>query len=85
MKTIYKYDLDVSDEIQEITMPEGSIVVHTNLQNQRPTMWVLLETDNKPVMRLFTIHGTGHPIPTPERYVGTVMAPPFVWHICEVV
>jgi hypothetical protein len=84
MREVWKYDLEVADAVQEITMPQGAIIVHTDLQNFKPTMWVLVEPQNKPVMRVFVIHGTGHPILDCEKYVGTVMAPPYVWHICEV-
>ena len=86
MKTIYKYQLRVIDDIQEVTMPENSKIIYAANQAGFLTFWAEVQEDKigAGVTRLFLVHGTGHPIHDNEVYVGSVIQPPFVWHIYEV-
>lgn len=36
------------------------------------------------VERTFRVIGTGHDVPSPGTYLGTVFDDPFVWHVYEV-
>ena len=94
MKTIHKFQFLVSDFLG-IAMPEGSEILHINLQRASPCLWALVDTAKPMVQRTFRVFGTGHEIP-PEmfgcdfrmnpkmKYLATFQQPPFVWHMFEV-
>ncbi len=83
-RTIWKYPLDLADDIQEIEMPAGARVVSVAMQGDSPTIWALVHPEQPLEKRHFSIHGTGHAIPNGEGYLGACLAPPFVWHVFEV-
>ena len=86
MRTVYKYQLNLGTT--RLELPEGSIPVHVGVQGEGVCLWV--EQTNDPDGS-FTWHtykaiGTGHPCPTGyarTEHLGTVMMPPFVWHVYE--
>lgn len=90
MKTIYKYELEVKDGIQEVYMPDAADIIHVGEQNGKICMWAEVDTTNISEQRYFHVIGTGHPIPntkgipTRSNWTGTVQMPPFVWHVYEV-
>jgi hypothetical protein len=45
--------------------------------------WAEVTTENPIVDRTFQIFGTGQEIPLNATYVGTVVGPPLVWHLYE--
>ena len=72
MKTIYKYELETSDE-QEIEMPLFSEIICLQLQNDKPYIWVKIDTEFTNHKFKFRTFGTGQPI-EPEfngTYIGT--------------
>jgi hypothetical protein len=82
MKTIYKYQLTLSDS--PITMPKGAEILTVKLQNDTPTLWALIDTDiYLEESRLIVIRGTGHPVEDNAKYITTYMDGPFVWHAFE--
>lgn len=81
MRTIYKYQLRVVDGLQEITTHIGAHIVHVGQQNGYVCVWMEVDTSLPEQKRHFEIIGTGQPIPFDRLYVGTVMLPPFVWHV----
>jgi hypothetical protein len=83
MKTIYKYPLQLADGAQEVKMPKGAHLVHVDLQHGDPTLWAEVDTEAASEVRLFQVHGTGHPIKHDGNYVGTAVGVPFVWHVYE--
>ena len=52
MKTIYKYELETSDE-QEIEMPLFSEIICLQLQNDKSYIWVKIDTEFS--VSIFTI------------------------------
>lgn len=90
MKTIYKYTLDVRD-VTEVAAPYGARflpyveMVPGAVEFERK-VWVWAEIDDAqpPRRHRLRIHGTGHPIPDGERYIGTVRDGIFIWHVYEV-
>lgn len=86
MRTIFKYELAVTDDRQSVQMPKGAILRAVQLQYGAVTIWAEVESENPREKRSFRVYGTGNPIEQ-ERdvYVGTVQTPPFVWHVYEVV
>ena len=82
MKAIYKYPLTLSDN--PISMPKGAEILTVKLQNEIPTVWVLIDTNEYlQESRLIVIRGTGQAIEDNAKYIATYMDGPFVWHAFE--
>lgn len=88
MKTIYKYSLDVVDT-QEVILPKWCTPLSVQIQNDKLTMWAMVETDEPQVKAIVTVFGTGHPVPHNfylgrgnNIYLGTVQTKiGLVWHV----
>lgn len=80
MKTVYKYPL----EQPTIPMPEGAVIRDVAYQNGVPCIWAQVDLDKPLVTRVFTVIGTGHPVPDRSTYVKTLHNPPHVWHLYEI-
>jgi hypothetical protein len=80
MKTIYKYPIDAS--LAALEMHSGAIPLTVQLQDGRPYLWALVDTEQPKELRDFEIYGTGHPIDTNIfSYVGTFqMSDGLVFH-----
>ena len=61
MKSIWKFDLKVDDEIQVITMPQGAQVLSVGLQNGYPKLWAEVDIEVEHEDRWFLIGLTGQP------------------------
>lgn len=59
MKTIYKYQLQTTDE-QVIELPKYYQILSVQIQNGVPCMWVLVDPENEPDSTKIRIYGTGH-------------------------
>lgn len=84
MKSIWKYTFDVTDE-PTIDMPQGARIlplVHAE-HPTRLTVWAEVDTLAAVAPKGLRVVGTGHPLDTVGAYVGSVVAPPFVWHVYE--
>lgn len=86
MKTIYKYRLP--DKVNQIMIPEGGVALTVQLQDDIPTIWVLVDPASPEKERIFQLIGTGHkieinPVAQPV-YVGTVQVDWEVWHCFEI-
>lgn len=84
MKTVWKYELMLSDRAQEVSMPLHAAVVHFAVQGNVPCLWALVDPDGDRETRYFSVHGTGHPINDSLGYRGTCLSGQFVWHLFEV-
>jgi hypothetical protein len=86
MKTIWKYDVLIKDDMQ-ISMPKDAKVLTVQTQQGVPCMWAEVESANDKVERYFKWFGTGHPIPIDLdlKYIGTVllMRDGLVFHLYE--
>lgn len=83
MKTIRKYELEITDE-QTIKMPIRSKFLHAGDQNNRLVIWCDVDTDTKMTSRTYLVIGTGSPLPEYGIYLATVQMPNgLVWHILE--
>jgi len=81
MKTIYKYNLEVT--VCTIELPIGSKVVCVHEQNLVPTIWVEQETTKLKTDFMFCVVGTGQSIPEDGFYIGTCFIGPNVWHVYQ--
>lgn len=87
MKTIYKYDCDVTDNVS-IEMPVGAEVLCVQVQpDTGPKIWALVDPSAAVPKELRRFHwrGTGHQADGLGRYVGTVQAMDgaLVFHLFE--
>ena len=90
MRKIYKYPLEITDT-QEILMPQGSRVISVAVQNGILCCWAIVVANSVDILEpvMIRIYGTGNPMDdrdlgTEERFIGTVLMPPFVWHVFQV-
>lgn len=83
-RTIWKFPL-LLQGINHIDMPEGAEILHFNIQEDKPTIWALVNAQRESVSRKFQLVGTGHELieedDEPAIYVGTCFQGPFVWHL----
>jgi len=82
--TIHKFIVYVEDRPVVNMDPTARIVEVRPGPLSTLNVWAIVDTDHPLEPRQFAIHGTGHPIPPGERYVGTAPGPTFVWHLFEV-
>lgn len=74
MKRVYKYPLDIQDEVI-VMMPKGARVLSVQVQNGRPCLWAAVDpTEMELEKRLFRIAETGHPIHdnVVDGFIGTI-------------
>ena len=71
---------------QKVSMPKGARVLSCGLQYGVPCIWFLCNSSNETEKREFSVYGTGHEFELSDSmtFIGTVLQPPFVWHVYEV-
>jgi hypothetical protein len=95
MKSIWKFELEITDE-QTVELPIGAEIIHVDVQeNYDPDkiyMWAIVDPNivclpKQMENRIFRIVGTGHQHDFIDRqnYIGTVKHKngTFMWHIFE--
>jgi len=88
MKRVYKYPLDIQDEVV-VMMPKGARVLSVQVQNGRPCLWAAVDPNKMTLEeRWFRIAGTGYPVEDSiiENYIGTVQMyeGKLVFHVFEI-
>lgn len=74
MKRVYKYPLDIQDEVT-VMMPKGARVLSVQVQNGRPCLWAVVDPNEMTLEeRFFRIAGTGHSIQDDvvDGFIGTI-------------
>lgn len=74
MKRVYKYPLDIQDEVV-VMMPKDARVLSVQVQNGRPCLWAAVDQNElTSEERWFRIAGTGHPIQDDvvDGFIGTI-------------
>lgn len=92
MQTIWKYELQITDE-QELKIPPNadilSVAYQRNNDEQRDMLclWAMVQPSRLQMSRFIEIHGTGNPSIDPQYtriFIGTVVMPNnLVWHVFE--
>jgi hypothetical protein len=85
MKTVWKFQFSLTSQ-EGIEMPEGAIIfpiMQVGSLNKIVSIWAEVNPSAPMVHRNIRIHGTGHKIRDEEKYITTVIDPPFVWHLYE--
>jgi len=81
---VHKHVIAIEDTPTAVLLPLDSKVVHVAMQNGAMCLWEEhAEPPGRSLERQYAVHGTGHAIPEGRSYVGTVLDPPFVWHVYE--
>jgi hypothetical protein len=84
VRTVHKYVL--SAPVVELHMPRGARLLTVATQGGKPCLWAEVDLRQEDEVRTFANHGTGHPIPDDETYIGTahnVEGMGLVFHIFE--
>lgn len=87
MKIIYKYQLEVKDNLT-IELPIGAEILTVQSQRDKPCIWALVDNDAIKENRKFKIIGTGNPIEnlSNSKYIGTfqLYGGSLVFHLFEI-
>jgi hypothetical protein len=84
MRTIHKYKLDALHSMrgtQIVALPSAFLILHLDVQNGVPCLWVEVEDSTPRYNHTFTRYGTGWEIEGDEIHIGTYMDGPYVWHV----
>jgi hypothetical protein len=89
MKTIFKYEFNITDEFF-LTLPKDAIVLTVQTQRNVPVLWALVDPEAPTENRYFALRGTGHNADDLEEnkdahYVGTfqMQGGALVFHLFE--
>ena len=85
-RAVWKYLLKISSAEQVLELPLGAKMVHVGLDpgasEGGPTVWAEVDPDEaRMIKHRFWVHGTGHDIPPGRDHLGSVIDPPFAWHV----
>lgn len=92
MKTIYRYEINNSNGINEVMMPNGaeviSVGVSTETDKEVISVWAIVDTDETFVKRYFTVIGTGANLDEfgymQSKFIGTVKKKnQYAFHVFE--
>lgn len=87
MRKIYKYILEVVDEVQEHQISFRAEECHVDLNpadESQLAIWFVVDDDDSLVTRKFFVRGTGQSIPKSAYHMGSVRSGMFMWHVFEV-
>ncbi len=86
-KTVFKYQLFVSDKPQNLILPKGAEILSVQLQGTRPTLWAMVDDrEEEKVERRIHTFGTGWVIETEAElnFLATLQMPRgLVFHFFE--
>lgn len=83
MRTIYRYELPVLGK-NWVTLPGRYKVLDAQMQNGKPCVWCVVQTDSGSSPVCFWVVGTGFDLDEFEvhgSYVATLQDGPYVWHV----
>lgn len=83
MKKVWKFP--TSPQPFALGLPVGAQVIHFDMQESVPTLWVLLDPDAPQEQRAFLVAGTGHDLPDDVQHLGSCIDRELglVWHLFE--
>jgi hypothetical protein len=82
MRIIRRYVLPLRAYLS-VPLPRKARVVHVELHNGEPCLWVDLDTDAKEEQRQFSMIETGQPVPLEASYLGTFLIALRSWHLFQ--
>ena len=84
MKTVYKYQLEVTD-FQSINMPQGAKILNVKVKEGIPWLYAIVDSEEKIIEArpIFTF-GTGRPLIGEYDFIDTYQfSGDFVFHVFE--
>lgn len=92
MKRIFKYQLPelyLEPGAETIEIPKNSTLLNIDMQDEKVTLWYIVDPEVEKETHTFLVLGTGSIVPELEdahlEFLKTVFQGPFVWHVFEVV
>ncbi len=85
VKTIHKFPFPIKDVVT-LQLPVGAIMQCVNVQQRRPCLWAVVDSEMPLTERVLEIYATGQLMSeSPKVYVGTIMVDDglFVFHVYE--
>lgn len=84
MKTIWKFNFDISDTIVIDGMPQEFEILAIQMQQGCPALWVKVDEDTPIGNYTMVCRGTGHELTGEEgKYLGTIQDGILVWHFFD--
>lgn len=81
MSAIWKFPVPYGiDGAGPVRMPQGAQILSVQMQDGRPQLWALVDTDKPMVQRDIAVYGTGWDISNPGKYLGTFQDGQYVFH-----
>lgn len=84
---IYKYELPPTPGNHVVSLPDLSRVLSFGNQNNKLSIWAVVNPDNELVERSFHLHWTGQALPlstlVEDTFIGTTQVGPLVFHLFE--
>jgi len=86
MKTIYKYNLEITDR-QSLELPKNADILSVKNQDNKLCLWAYVDTEiEEKTIHEIEVFGTGNPIfensKTVREFLGTCVMPNgLVWHV----
>lgn len=90
MRSVWKLQYNLFNGTSAFRVPVGAKVIHVNRDPAIPaneefiSIWIDVDTDAPMEEISFDVRGTGHPVIPDAEYVGSVIAPPYAWHVFKV-
>lgn len=81
MLTVHKFQFDIEGENTIIECARPIQPLHVGMQNDKLTLWMLVDDDATAYDVKVYITGTGHEVEKYWTYCGSVQAGIFVWHV----
>ena len=80
---IWKFPLAAVDR-QAVEMPRGAQVLAVEVQHGTICLWAMCDKTALTENRHFAVMGADRTMPAGlKKFIGTVLMPPFVWHVFE--
>jgi hypothetical protein len=80
-RVVYKYEL--TPEVGAIVIPEGSQLLHVDVQGDKAYVWALVDSDADDCYRRLVVVATGQPLPKDvgaAEHIGTFVVNGLVFH-----
>lgn len=84
MKTVYKYQLEATFDLQTVRIPAMAGIITFQSQHGIPTFWAIVDPQEESISRQFCLRATGQPIDLDGFWCwGTAQFDDLVFHLFE--
>lgn len=74
MKTVFKYPLELTENVFDVLMPAFAEALHFGFQGNQLCLWALVDPEKDLVRHRFVVVGTGQPAEEIGPYINTVLS-----------